>query len=131
MKYLKHLLFISILCSLVLFTNCDKEEATCAICDDYRWSMNGIPVDTFKNSLTRCVGHEYLLGTVAQKEACRSIPEDCPASWGGLAYQSYELDQLLADGYPIEPLDLEPYTNVTKADIQWYVERGMCTLIEE
>ena len=119
-----------------MFTNCDKEEATCAICDDYSWSTNGLPIDTFKNSLTRCVGNEYLLGTALQKDEChyqkaRGIMTACPASWGELAWQSYTLDQLLADGYPIDSLDLEPYTNVTKADIQWYVERGMCTLIEE
>ena len=132
MKHLKQLLFLSILCSLLVFTNCGEDEVTCAICDDYRWvGLNDYPMDTFKNSLTRCVGDEYLLSTYAQKEACNSNPEDCPASWGGPAFQSYELDQLLADGYPTEPLDLEPYTNVTKADIQWYVDRGICALIEE
>ena len=70
MKHLKDLLFLSILCSLLVFTNCDKEEATCAICDDYSWSINGLPTDTFKNSLTRCVGNEYLLGTALQKDEC-------------------------------------------------------------
>ena len=32
MKHFKHLLFLSILCSLVLFTNCGEEEETCITC---------------------------------------------------------------------------------------------------
>ena len=59
MKHLKNLLFLSILCPLLVFTNCGEDEVTCATCS----IIYSNQLDAFGNvteltgKSSSCIGH--------------------------------------------------------------------------
>ena len=57
MKYFKHLPFLSILCSLVLFSNCGNNESLC-ICYIYE---NGVQTRIDESESSNCQSESYFI----------------------------------------------------------------------